>query len=329
VNDSASATQSFESQMGGPSHEVIALATAYARTEAAGIRVADLGCGDGRNSFLLAGVGCSVTSIDNSAQSIGRLRQLAAVHSLPIEAQLCDVRDLRLHGQYDSILAHGIVHFLEQSAATQLISEIKQATKPGGYNVYTVVPFQNLDDIPSDMQAAGYKGSLASNDVMSHYRDWEIISAELYRKWDWHPGVGIHDHPIEKTMFRRPKEGSRGLIRATEISLARSQVSPLSWTPPLISSTIAKSKDQVLAIAGEPDLAIPYYAAGPQFSFRGFAQSGYLLELMFYGNVVVYVANGIVSGISVYATNAYRFDIASQATGPRGTPLMPENAEGA
>ena len=133
---------------------------------------------------------------------------------------------------------------------------------------------------------------------------------ELYRKWDWHPGVGIHDHLIEKSIFRRPKTGSRGLLRASEISLAPSDAHQSCWTPTLVSSLITKSKDQLLATAGEPDLLIPYYADGPQFSFRGFARSGYLLELMFFGRAVAYIANGIVSGISNYETNAYRFDAA-------------------
>lgn len=311
----AARRKSIESPMGGPSHEVIAFANSFAHSRVDEVQVLDLGCGNGRNSFLLAGVGCAVTAVDVSAHAIAQLRDLARDYGLPIHTVVSDVQNFQFIGQYDLILAHGILHFLERSAVTSLIRRIRDATRPGGYNIFTVAPFEDIDHVITDLKAAGHKNSLAEREVLTHYLDWGIVSREYYHKWDWHPNVGIHDHPIEKTICRKPNGNSRRIISATEIPLAnpgsRERIQELGD----IANLIHQSRQRILKIAGKPDLVLPYRADGPQFSFKGFVQSGYLLELLVYGNRMIYVSNGRVSGVSAYFTNAFRFEsVGAQTT---------------
>ena len=61
------------STMGGPNHDIVELSRALPPRA----RVLDLGCGEGRNAFFLAGLGHDVTAIDISTAGIAKLAGLA------------------------------------------------------------------------------------------------------------------------------------------------------------------------------------------------------------------------------------------------------------
>ena len=288
---------------GNPSHEVIALANSYARSAFMDARVVDVGCGNGRNTLLLAAKGCSVIAVDTSADSIARIKHLASEFDLSIEAVIEDVGTFHFNSECDAILAHGILHFLEPSAVASVISRIQDATKPGGYNVYTIAPFHSLDLVIHDLRVAGHKNSVAAHELLRFYDGWELVSREQYHKWDSHPGIGVHDHPIEKTVFRKPNGSSKGVIRAVELQLVRPKAQVERWTSVELRRLISKTKEDILTESGHPDFVLPYYAEVPRLT-----KCGFLLELLIYGGTVIYVANGIVSGVSVFATNIFRFE---------------------
>src|SRR5262245_4061276 len=77
------------STMGGPNHDIVELAAALP----VGARVLDLGCGEGRNAFYLAGRGCAVTAVDRSAAGIDKLRALATDTTVPLEAFVADISE--------------------------------------------------------------------------------------------------------------------------------------------------------------------------------------------------------------------------------------------
>jgi len=293
---------------GDPSHEVIALANGYARSGVMDVRVVDLGCGNGRNTLLLAAKGCSVTAVDTSTDSIARTKRLASEFDLRIEAVVENVGTFHLNGECDAILAHGILHFLEPSAVASVISRIQDATKPGGYNVYTIAPFKNLDLVIHDLKVAGHKNSVAARELLRFYDGWELVSREQYHKWDSHPGIGVHDHPIEKTVFRKPNGSDKGIIRAVELQMVRPKAQVERWTSVDLRRLISKTKEDVLTASGHPDCVLPYHAEVPRLT-----KCGFVLELLIYGRTVIYVANGIVSGVSVFATNIFRFEPSSQS----------------
>src|SRR6266446_1721279 len=111
----------IESSMGGPSHEVMALGSAYLAAPQKRSGILDLGCGDGRNAFMLSGSGMLVTAVDISSASIRRLQNLATHYSRDIEISVSNVANFKFERTYESILAHGILHFLDSHDIESLV----------------------------------------------------------------------------------------------------------------------------------------------------------------------------------------------------------------
>ncbi len=297
-----SSSVAISSSMGGPSHEVIAIGSILERNLAASPTILDLGCGDGRNSFMLAGLGCVVTAVDLSDTYLGKLRDLVSLFPRKIETIRCNATNFEFNKTYNCILSHGLLHFLSRNEIQHLIRSIKISTSEGGVNVFTTAFADSSEDLPADFIKDGHQNSLAIGELLSYYCDWETISYERYTKWDFHPDKGYHAHPIEKLIFR--KAGGQPIaLSSQEIQLNR--LKKYSLERVINVQIIGKSEIEVFKLLGVPDFEFNYKATGPQYSFRSFSNSGYRLKLLFYDNIMLYCSNGTISGYSCFETNFF------------------------
>lgn len=99
----------------------------------------DLGCGLGNLGIEAARRGASVVAVDASPTAIERLKQAAAEGGLKIEPVLADLENYRIAGQFDTIIAIGLLMFLRCEKALALLEEIKQAVAPGGRAIVNVL----------------------------------------------------------------------------------------------------------------------------------------------------------------------------------------------
>lgn len=115
-----------------------------------GCRVADLGCGTGRLSCLLALRGRRVVGVDYSPGSLERARALAAKLGIDtVEFRVGDITDLDLpDGSFDVVISHGVLQNLPDPRAG--FGHVARVTAPGGhalvglYNRYGRLTFQVL-----------------------------------------------------------------------------------------------------------------------------------------------------------------------------------------
>jgi tellurite methyltransferase len=95
----------------------------------------DLGCGEGRNSLLLAHYGYHVHAIDSSSQGIQKLEKYA--HSLgldTIESAVADVRTVQLAANfYNAIVAVTILDHIAEEEGKKVAKAIINTLKPGGF----------------------------------------------------------------------------------------------------------------------------------------------------------------------------------------------------
>jgi tellurite methyltransferase len=94
----------------------------------------DLGCGEGRNSLLLARYGYRVQAIDASSQGIQKLEKYARSQGLDnIEYTVADARKLQLAPSfYDLIVAVTLLDHLTREEGKKVAESIIHALKPGG-----------------------------------------------------------------------------------------------------------------------------------------------------------------------------------------------------
>lgn len=287
------------STMGGPNHDIVELADALP----AGARVLDLGCGEGRNAFFLAGRGCRVTAVDISANGIAKLAKLAADVGLPLDTAVADIASYPIEGEWDLVMAHGVIDYLDNASWRRLLGEIKAHTIPGGFNAYTCMLFTEEHPAGPEFIAAGFRHSLAQGELAAFYGDWELVRHDRYVKWDQHPpNIPLHRHPVDKVVARRP--GGVGPLPCREPVPVGDRDLPRAIFDAI---PMGLPVSELLARCGQPAVIDSVSTDGVQFGVASqITVRGFRLELWYYGRVVMYVTGGAVWGRAIYQSQPMR-----------------------
>jgi len=294
------------STMGGPSHEIVEIRPALPR----GGRVLDLGCGEGRNSLYLASCGLDVTAIDRSPAGIGKLLAICRRAGLDVAGIVSDIVNLNLVEDYDLVMAHGVLYYLSEMEWRDLLTQVKERTRPGGFNAYSVFIFSDAYPRPSEFKSARYTHSFAPGALRDFYAGWEILRYDVYVKWDQHPGIPLHYHPIEKLVARKP--GGDGPPAVIE----RVPVGPERVAPEVFHAVpMGMREEELLALCGEPDEVDTYTLDGLQVGAVTATVEGYGLSLWFYGKTVFYLINRTVWGRSLFTSDPVRLRFSMPGAG--------------
>ncbi len=102
-----------------------------------GSKVLDLMCGYGRHALSLARQGISVTAVDNLADYINEIKEIAGKEKLPVTALLQDVMQFQSEDQYDLIICMGnSMSFFNEEDSEKLFSNICSHLKTKGTAIF-------------------------------------------------------------------------------------------------------------------------------------------------------------------------------------------------
>lgn len=286
------------STMGGPSHEIVELLPALPP----GGKVLDLGCGEGRNSFFLASRGFDVTAIDRSEAAIDKLLTIAGRAGVDVCGIVSDIVNLDIVEDYDLAMAHGVLYYLTVDEWHDLLSQVKEHTAPGGFNAYSVFIFNDQYPRPNEFKSARYTASFTPNSLLDFYAGWEIVRYDVYVKWDQHPGIPLHYHPIEKLVARKPGgDGPAAVIEPVPVGPDRVPVDVFH------SIEMGTTKEELIALCGQPDVIDTYMMDGLQIGVGAAStMQNYDLQLWWYGKTLFYIIKGAVWGRSLFSTEPVR-----------------------
>ena len=102
-------------------------------------RVLDLGCGLGNLGIEAARRGSRVTAVDASPSAVVHVANVSRAEHLGIAAVLANVADYRIAGEYDTIVAIGLLMFMPCDAALRLLAQMKEHVTRGGVAIINVL----------------------------------------------------------------------------------------------------------------------------------------------------------------------------------------------
>ena len=151
----------FVSDLGGPVVELLG--------QVKGLKILDIGCGDGALTERLAADGADVVAIDASES------QVAAARARGLEARIADARNLTFEGEFDAVFTNAALHWISPPEA--VISGVARALKTKGRFVGEFGGAGNVETVRqalvSVLNQRGYDGAAAD--------PWFFPSDDRYR----------------------------------------------------------------------------------------------------------------------------------------------------
>ncbi len=101
--------------------------------------ILDFGCGLGNFALEAARRGHDVTAVDASPSAIECIRATAKREKLPVQAIAADVTEHPVEGTYDTVLSIGLLMFVSEERALDLLAQLQRAVHSGGLIVINVL----------------------------------------------------------------------------------------------------------------------------------------------------------------------------------------------
>ena len=185
-----------KSTFGSPSQEVVDIVPFLNKCA----RILDVGCGDGRHSLYLAGLGFQVDAFDISTNAIEKIEYLKERSNLNINTYVCDVLDFNFKNKYDLIIIHGVLQFIEREKQPIILESLKKWTNVNGYHI--VALFTDEEPVPEDLRDVMI-GVFKNEEIKEYYNEWEIKLFESKKFSDEHENGIKHCHAMNKIVVKK------------------------------------------------------------------------------------------------------------------------------
>ncbi len=133
--------------------------------------VLDMGCSNGRNALYLSQLKFNVSAIDANSAAVDTLKRIIDEEKLTnITAQVYDINNASLDGNYGFIACTVTLMFLDPARVDAVIANMQACTLSGGYNL--IVCAMSTVEHPCPV---GFPFTLSEGELREAYQGWELI----------------------------------------------------------------------------------------------------------------------------------------------------------
>ena len=137
-----------------------------------GMKVLDIGCGEGKDAVYMAKLGYTVTAFDLTESGIAKTQRLAKEAGVRINAYVDDINTFETKERFEIIYSSGTLQYLQPDKIQPFFEKICRITNPNGINYFNVfVEKSFLAPAPDwDKEETLWK----TGNLFSWYADWKI-----------------------------------------------------------------------------------------------------------------------------------------------------------
>lgn len=165
-----------------------------------GLKLLDIGCGEGRNAVYFAMHGFEVTGLDYSLPGLEKTAEYAGDAGVKVRTIHADIRSTRLNEVYDVIFSTGTLHYLPGEIREQCFDNYREITSERGINVMSV--FVEKPFIARAPDHEEHTFPFRSGELMGYYWDWEIVFS-IEEIFDCRSGGIPHRHAVDRIIATR------------------------------------------------------------------------------------------------------------------------------
>ena len=137
-----------------------------------GMKILDIGCGEGKDAVYMAAKGYTVTAFDLTESGIAKTKRYAEELGVKINAFVDDINTFETDERFDIIYSSGTLQYLRDDRIAPFFGKIQKITNPRGlnyFNVFVAKPF--IPDAPDwDKEETLWK----TGTLFTWYADWKI-----------------------------------------------------------------------------------------------------------------------------------------------------------
>jgi 2-polyprenyl-3-methyl-5-hydroxy-6-metoxy-1,4-benzoquinol methylase len=173
-----------------------------------GLRVLDLGAGEGADAIRLALLGHQVDAVEISGVAAKKIRRYAAEAQVALNVLVCDISQYKPAITYDVIICNGVLQYIEDKPP--VLQMIQEATAPGGLNVISL--WSTASDVPEFHNKVPTFCDEEDGVVVNSYKPWttEFIYFERHKLEKSHHDLPEHVHSHIKLIARKPDNTADG-----------------------------------------------------------------------------------------------------------------------
>lgn len=172
-------------------------------TDPAGLRVVDVGAGEGRDSVHFAEAGMDVWAVDISPTGLEKAERLADRRGVEITTVEADVNEYEPPDGMDLVFSSGAVQYIRPEHRRRQFERFKATTVPGG--LHAIFAFVDHPDVPPAPDATDNEYPFERDELQGYYGDWETVDSEEVIFED-DSGGEPHRHAARIHVARKPPE---------------------------------------------------------------------------------------------------------------------------